>query len=200
MFKKGDKVKCVENSFRNLTEDDVYDVEVSEYTGAGHDTFIQVKNDSGQREEFWASRFELVEEENKVYTGEDIREGMVLRCTDNKGFGFWKTGNEYIVEHDERGLYIEDEQGNKSRKKLIVQRLNGKGSVATMEVVPKLEEPIEEEETKEIALTIKGKTFYDIRNEAEELLNLVNSIIEASEELGISEEKVRRIYGGKTNE
>lgn len=52
------------------------------------------------------------------------------------------------------------------------------------------------EEPEEITLTIKGKTFYDIRSEAEELLNLVNSIIETSEELGISEEKVKRIYGG----
>ena len=57
-------------------------------------------------------------------------------------------------------------------------------------------EKVEEPKPKEITLTIKGKTFYDIRSEAEELLNLVNSIIEASEELGISEEKVKRIYGG----
>lgn len=70
--------------------------------------------------------------------------------------------------------------------------LNDKGSNARMEIVS-TPEPVEPEE---ITLTIKGKTFYDIRSEAEELLNLVNSIIETSEELGISAEKVKRIYGG----
>lgn len=204
MFKKGDKVKCIDASFRNLTEGDVYEVEVSEYKGANDDSFIQVKNDDGSVKEFWASRFELVEEEKKMYKEEDIYAGMKLECVSDGGYTHWTEGKVYEVDEN---FQIYSDGNSRRNTDTILQYLNEVDNDkvifkvidkkryttnARMEIVS-TPEPVESEE---ITLTIKGKTFYDIRSEADELLKLVNSIIEASEELGISEEKVKRIYGG----
>lgn len=102
MFKKGDNVICVDDSFRSLTKGDIYEVTTSEYTKAG-DTFIKVLDDLGNDKEFWASRFELIKEEKQMYEASDIKVGQVLLCVDNGGFPFWTTGKRYEVVADEQG-------------------------------------------------------------------------------------------------
>lgn len=125
-----------------------------------------------------------------MYKEEDIYVGMKLECVNVSHYTHWTEGKVYEV--DENFQIYSDTNSSRNIDSILLY-LNNTGKDEIIFKVIK-------EESKEIVLTIKGKTFYDIRNEAEELLNLVNSIIEASEELGISEEKVRRIYGGKTNE
>lgn len=99
MFKKGDKVRCIDASFRNLTEGDVYEVEVSEYKGANNDSFIKVKNDDGSLKEFWASRFELVEEEKKMF-----KAGNKVRCIDAGDYKNLTEGATYeITSVDDEG-------------------------------------------------------------------------------------------------
>lgn len=70
-----------------------------------------------------------------MYTLDDITEGMVLRCIDDMWYKNWRTGAEYIVKLDERGLYIEDENSYRVRVRGIIQRLNGKDTYRTLEVV-----------------------------------------------------------------
>lgn len=136
-FKKGDKVRCTASPFPNLTEGKIYETVNDEDIQEG---YIQVITDDYKIGEFWASRFELV----KVYTLEDIKEGMVLRCTDNMGHDFWTIGNEYIVKRDSDGLYIKNNIGDRSYDNQIVVRLNNKGSNAMMEIVSTPEKVIRE--------------------------------------------------------
>lgn len=136
-FKKGDKVRCTASPFPNLTEGKIYETVNDEDI---HEGYIQVITDDYKIGEFWASRFELV----KVYTLEDIKEGMVLRCTDNKGYDFWTIGNEYIVKRDSDGLYIKNNIGDRSYDNQIVVCLNNKGSNAMMEIVSTPEKVIRE--------------------------------------------------------
>ena len=136
-FKKGDKVRCTSSPFPNLTKGKIYETVNDEDIQEG---YIQVITDDYKIGEFWASRFELV----KVYTLEDIKEGMVLRCTDNKGYDFWTIGNEYIVKRDGDGLYIKNNIGDRSYDNQIVVRLNNKGSNAMMEIVSTPEKVIRE--------------------------------------------------------
>lgn len=136
-FKKGDKVRCTSSPFPNLTKGKIYETVNDEDIQEG---YIQVITDDYKIGEFWASRFELV----KVYTLEDIKEGMVLRCTDNRGYDFWTIGNEYIVKRDSDGLYIKNNIGDRSYDNQIVVRLNNKGSNAMMEIVSTPEKVIRE--------------------------------------------------------
>lgn len=108
--------------------------------------------------------------ERKVYTLEDIKEGMVLRCTDDKGYDFWTTGKEYTVYSDDKGVYIENEIGDRSYNHQVLIRLNGKGSNATMEVVSTPDEP------EEITLTITGADYYKLQENLEAALDLVEQI------------------------
>ena len=136
-FKKGDKVRCTSSPFPNLTKGKIYETVNDEDIQEG---YIQVITDDYKIGEFWASRFELV----KVYTLEDIKEGMVLRCTDNRGYDLWTIGNEYIVKRDGDGLYIKNNIGDRSYDNQIVVRLNNKGSNAMMEIVSTPEKVIRE--------------------------------------------------------
>ena len=63
---------------------------------------------------------ELVEEENKVYTEDDIYEGMVLECV-KSGAHYWEVGKKYIVD---KNLCIYDEDNDKRDIRNIVNRLN----------------------------------------------------------------------------
>lgn len=263
MFKKGDKVRCIDDSFRNLTKGDLYDVEVSERVGSNDDTFIQVKNDNGNLEEFWASRFELVEEEKKMYKEEDIyagmklecvsngsytnwtegkvyvvndnlqiysdmdssrevptilqylnevdngsvmfkvvekkrytlddlKEGMVLRCTDSRGYEFWTTGKEYTLYKDGKGLYVTDDWGNNSRDTNLLNRLNDKGSNARMEIVstPESTEP------EEITLAITGSNYQELLDQACELKRLLTVHVVNSELADSALVTIKEVFGG----
>lgn len=139
-----------------------------------------------------------------MYKEEDIYAGMKLECVSDGGYTQWTEGKVYEVDENFQ-IYSDADNSRETptilhylnevdNDKVIFKVIDTKRYTtdARMEIVSKSEEL----EAEEITLTIKGKTFYDIRSEAEELLNLVNSIIKASEELGISDEKVKRIYGG----
>ena len=56
----------------------------------------------------------------KIYTEEDIYEGMVLECVENYT-SFWTVGKRYIVDKD---LCIYDEDNDKRNITQIVDRLN----------------------------------------------------------------------------
>ena len=73
----------------------------------------------------------------KKYTEKDIKEGMKLRCTDNRGYVRWTTGEVYEVKKNDEGvLYIEDVEGGcRSYIDAILFRLNHSDESAIFEVI-----------------------------------------------------------------
>lgn len=73
----------------------------------------------------------------KKYTEKDIKEGMKLRCTDNRGYVRWTTGEVYEVKKNDEGvLYIEDVEGGcRSYIDAILFRLNHSDKSAIFEVI-----------------------------------------------------------------
>lgn len=260
MFKKGDKVRCVDDGdYRNLTEGKTYEI-----TSVDDEGYISIIGDLGDYSEYWASRFELVEEEKKMYKEEDIyagmklecvsngsythwtegkvyvvndnlqiysdmyssrevptilqylnevdngsvmfkvvekkrytlddlKEGMVLRCTDSRGYGFWTTGKEYTLYKDGKGLYVTDDLGNNSRDTNLLNRLNDKGSNARMEIVS-TPEPTEPEE---ITLTITGTTYYELEEQLQKALDVVQQISYHGSVLDTSIKQLDQFKGDK---
>ncbi|AZV00019.1 putative cytidine deaminase/tail length tape-measure protein [Enterococcus phage vB_EfaH_EF1TV] len=73
----------------------------------------------------------------KKYTEKDIKEGMKLRCTDNRGYVRWTTCEVYEVKKNDEGvLYIEDVEGGcRSYIDAILFRLNHSDESAIFEVI-----------------------------------------------------------------
>ena len=65
---------------------------------------------------------------NKVYTEEDIYEGMVLECVENSS-SFWTVGKRYIVDKD---LCIYDDDGDSNTDSDIVAYLNSKTRLSNL--------------------------------------------------------------------
>lgn len=133
------------------------------------------------------------QEEKKVYTLDDLKEGMVLRCIDDRGYGFWTTGKEYPVYKDENGVYIVDDEGSKSRNRNLLNRLNDKGSNARMEIVSTPAEPAESEE---ITLTITGSNYQELLDQATELKRLLNVHVTNSNTAQEALQTITETFGG----
>lgn len=158
--------------------------EGAKYPVYGDDNTFYIKDDEGDRSWFTVEKdgtvsnydvqrgFYWNKPEKKIYTLDDLKEGMVLRCTDDKGYDFWTTGKEYTVYRDDKGVYIENEISDRSYNHQVLIRLNGKGSNATMEVVstPEPQEP------EEITLTITGATYYELEEQLQKALDVVQQI------------------------
>ena len=122
-LKKGDKVRCINDSFCNLTKGDVYDVTVSEYTHAS-DKFIKVIDDLGYDKQFWSRRFELVEEGTHMKTKHStdftgLKAGDTL-IRSGESTSWWTNDKSYPVYGDADTLYIIDDEGD--RRYFIVEK------------------------------------------------------------------------------
>lgn len=198
MFKEEDiyagmKLECVSNGgFTHWTESKVYVVDdnfqiYSDITSPRNtQSILEYLNevDNG------SVRFKVVEK--KGYTLDDLNEGMVLRCIDDRGYGFWTTGKEYPVYKDENGVYIVDEEGSKSRNRNLLNRLNDKGSNARMEIVstPESTEP------EEITLTITGSNYQELLDQACELKRLLNVHVTNSNTAQEALQTITETFGG----
>lgn len=120
-FKVGDKVRVLTDD-TNAMNDDITifckgDIGViSEVDGYGS---VRISTQANS----WIDieSLELVEEEKKVYTKEDIHEGMVLECIENNTY-FWTVGKQYIVD---KNLCIYDDDGDIHVDSDIATYLNG---------------------------------------------------------------------------
>ena len=117
-FKIGDKVriKKVLGAINHETNEPFKKNDITTVTGVIHDYYVRVGHglnyqDSGNV--VIAQYLELVEEDNKVYTEEDIYEGMVLECVESE-FKCWTVGRKYVVDeylyiYDNNVLFINDD-------------------------------------------------------------------------------------------
>ncbi len=186
----GMKLECVSNgSFTHWTEGKVYVVNDNLQIYSDMDssrevpTILQYLNevDNG------SVMFKVVEK--KRYTLDDLKEGMVLRCTDSRGYEFWTTGKEYTLYKD---LYVTDDWGNNSRDTNLLNRLNDKGSDARMEIVS-TPEPTEPEE---ITLTITGSNYQELLDQATELKRLLNVHVTNSNTAQEALQTITETFGG----
>ena len=104
-FKIGDKVRVLTDNTSALKDDDTIfskgDIGViTEVDSCG---VVRISNSSNS----WidVDDLELVEDENKTYTKEDIYEGMVLECV-KSDVDYWTVGKQYIVD---KHLAIQDD-------------------------------------------------------------------------------------------
>lgn len=194
----GMKLECVSNGgFTHWTEGKVYEVNdnLKIYsdidTSRSVPTILQYLNEVEDHNVM----FKVVEK--KAYTLDDLKVGMVLRCTDDKGYDFWTTGKEYTVYRDNNGVYIENEIGDRSYNNQVLIRLNGKGSNATMEVVSTPEPQEAQEPAEGITLTITGDDYYKLQENLEAALNLVEQINYHTKECESSIKELEQFKGGK---
>lgn len=151
---------------------------------SGTPYYFDVKNDEVVRGHYLVSNHWEVVKLRRKRKMDQFKVGETYLCTRGTASSFTE------------GKLYEVLDGGYASQPFIVSDSGTKWFKSDIDGIYSEFEKVEEPKPEEITLTIKGKTFYDIRSEAEELLNLVNSIIKASEELGISDEKVKRIYGG----
>lgn len=150
------------------------------------------------------------EVEKKVYTEEDIKVGMKLRCTRNAGFDFWTVGKVYEVVADDMNrpcIYSDSKPYSGSYRDTeeiaLYLNCNSKDSEdnVAMEIVdmPEVSETFDEdiEVNEKIVLVIKGKNYYELRDEAIAIQRLLNSIIEDSESLNESLTNLSTFYGSE---
>ena len=124
-FKIGDtvRIKKVLGTINHETNKPFNKNDITTVTGVITDYHVRVGHglnhqDSGNV--LYVDNLELVEEEKKVYTEEDIYEGMVLECVENNT-NFWTVGKQYIVDNN---LCVYDDDGDCHVDSDIVAYLN----------------------------------------------------------------------------
>ena len=125
-FKIGDKVriKKVLGTINHETNKPFKKNDITTVTGiitAYHVRVGHGLNNQDSGNVMYVENLELVEEENKVYTEDDIYEGMVLECVENNT-SFWTVGKQYIVD---KNLCIYDDDGDSHTDSDIVAYLKG---------------------------------------------------------------------------
>ena len=150
-FKIGDKVRLLKSQSVAINSEtgvpfkkkDITTItDFLEYNNNPSLTFVRLgEGKDGRINIVSLNDLELVEDENKTYTKEDIYAGMVLECVykENDTF-FWKIGKQYIVD---KNLCIYDEGNEKRDITQIVDRLNNPNEhVVKFKVVEPEEEPL----------------------------------------------------------
>lgn len=147
-IKEGMKLRCVNTrGYHWWTVGKIYDVK-SDNEGA-----LYIASDDNERSHItgilmrlnnknvFNAHLEIVEEEKEVkYTKNDIKEGMVLECTNTGGFTHWTKGKKYIVTRYFTGELIMKSDTDTIRKSdEIALYLNGIG-MAQFKLVDKKEE------------------------------------------------------------
>lgn len=142
-FKIGDKVriKKVLGTINHETNKPFNKNDITTVTGVITDYHVRVGHglnhqDSGNV--MYVENLELVEEENKTYTKEDIYEGMVLECVENNT-SFWTVGKQYVVD---KKLCVYDDDGDAHVDSDIASYLNSSTVFCTLKF--KVVEPEEE--------------------------------------------------------
>lgn len=149
-FKIGDnvRIKKVLGTINHETNKPFNKNDITTVTGIITDYHVRVGHglnhqDSGNV--MYVENLELVEEGKKVYTEEDIYEGMVLECVEAE-FKYWTVGRKYVVDEY---LYIYDNEGDCRDECDILDYLNDphSNSVNFKVVEPEEEQVIDDKLT-----------------------------------------------------
>ncbi|MEG2684445.1 MAG: hypothetical protein RR929_00135 [Erysipelotrichaceae bacterium] len=143
-FKIGDKVriKKVLGAINHETNKPFKKNDITTVTGIITDYHVRVGhglNHQCSGNVMYVENLELVMEEKKEYTEEDIYEGMVLECVENNT-SFWTVGKQYLVD---KNLFIYDGDGDAHVDSDIASYLNSTTVFCTLNF--KVVEPEEEQ-------------------------------------------------------